>query len=242
MKKWGLLIISTILVGLIVFITFNQQKSVHIFYSSFGVTIPSQYKLLGIDISHHQGTINWDEVEDMKIEDDSIQFIYLKVTQGTHHRDRKYKSNRKVLDSKPVKVGVYHYFSPNKDVEKQVKHFTNSFTKTSLKPALDVEEIGVLTKTELVNAVVLFLNETEKKINIRPLVYTYSSFYTDYFKGTILEKEIFWIANYGTNCIICKQDNVIAWQFSEKGTINGITEKVDLNMAKTNFWKHAIWK
>jgi len=242
MKKWGLLIISVFLVGFIVFITFKQQKSTHIFYSSFGVTIPSQYKLLGIDISHHQGKINWDEVEKMKIKADSIQFVYLKVTQGTNHKDRKYKRNRKILNSKPVKVGVYHYFSPNKDVKKQVSHFINSFKKTSLKPALDVEEIGNLTKKELVNAVQLFLDETENKIKIRPLIYTYSSFYKDYFKGTTLEKELFWIANYGDVCKVCEQDNVIAWQFSEQGTINGITEKVDLNMAKTNFWNNVIWK
>jgi len=242
MKKWGLILISLTLVALTVFITFNQKNITHIFYSSFGVIIPSHTKLLGIDVSHHQGNINWDEVEEMKINGDTIQFTYLKVTQGTYHKDRKYKANRKALDSKAIKVGVYHFFSPDKDVIKQVKHFTNSFKRTTLKPVLDVETIENISKPELVKAVTLFLNETEKRINVRPIIYTYSSFYKDYFKGTSLDSELFWIANYSSPCTVCDQDNVIAWQFSEKGTINGITEKVDLNSAKANFWKNAIWK
>jgi lysozyme len=242
MKKWGLILFSFILVGLTVFITLKQKNITHIFYSTFGVTIPSQVKLLGIDVSHHQGNINWDEVEGMKINGDTIQFVYLKVTEGTLHKDRKYKTNRKALDSKALKVGVYHFFSPNKDIIKQVQHFTTSFKKTTLKPVLDIETIGDLTKKEVIAAVILFINETEKRINVRPIIYTYSSFYKDYFKNTVLESELFWIANYGSTCKICDQDNVIAWQFSEKGTINGITEKVDLNSAKTNFWDNAIWK
>lgn len=242
MKKWGLILISIILVGLTVFITLNQKKITHVFYTSFGAIIPNNTKLLGIDVSHHQGNINWDEVEDMKINGDTIQFTYLKVTQGINHKDRKYKKNRKALDKKAIKVGVYHFFSPEKDVKKQVKHFTNSFKKTTLKPMLDVETSGELSNSELIKAISLFLNETEKSIGVRPIIYTYSSFYKDYFKGTSLEKELFWIANYGSTCSICEQDNVIAWQFSEKGTINGITEKVDLNSAKPNFWKNSIWK
>lgn len=242
MKRWALILFSTVLVGLTVFITLNQENITHIFYSSFGVTIPSNAKLLGIDVSHHQGNINWDEVDAMKINGDTIQFAYLKVSQGTFHKDKKYKRNRKALDKKAIKVGVYHFFSPEQNVIKQVSHFTNSFKRTTLKPVLDVEVIEGLSKKELTAAVTLFLNETQKRIHVRPIIYTYSSFYKDYFKGTSLDSELFWIANYSSTCSICDQDNVIAWQFSEKGTINGITEKVDLNSAKANFWKNAIWK
>lgn len=242
MKRWAAILFSFILVGLTIFITLKQKNITPVFYSTFGVTIPNNVKLLGIDVSHHQGNINWNDVQNMKINGDTIQFVYLKVTEGISHKDRKYKTNRKALDSKALKVGVYHFFSPNKNVIKQVNHFTTSFKKTTLKPVLDIETIGDLTKKEIVTAVLLFLNETEKRIGVRPIIYTYSSFYKDYFKATSLDSELFWIANYSSKCKLCDQDNVIAWQFSEKGTINGISEKVDLNSAKANFWKHVIWK
>lgn len=223
------------------YMTIKQTNYTASLYNSFGVSLPNNHSVLGIDISHHQGEINWDEVEKMKIGGDSIQFVYLKVTEGINFKDKRYKQNRKVLNSKQIKVGVYHFFSPNSDVVKQVSHFTNSFQKTTLKPVLDIEDIGDLSKSGIVNAVDLFLNETEKRIHVRPIIYTYESFYNDYFKGTKIEKELFWIANYNGACNICDKDNVLLWQFSDHGTINGITEKVDLNDAKPNFWKNIIW-
>lgn len=240
-KRYFYILISLTLILGVAYMVLRQSKSASSFYSSFGVSLPNDHSILGIDISHHQGKINWDEVEDMKINDDSIQFVYLKVTEGVSFKDSQYKRNRKILNGKPVKVGVYHFFSPNSDVVKQVSHFTNSFQKTTLKPVLDVERIGNLSKTQIVNAVELFLNETEKRIHVRPVVYTYESFYNDYFKGTKLEGELFWIANYNGNCEICDQDNVLLWQFSDHATINGISEKVDLNDAKPNFWDNIIW-
>lgn len=231
----------TLVCGLI-FIVLQQTNKTSLLFNSFGVSLPNDNSILGIDISHHQGKINWDEVEEMKINGDSIQFVYLKVTEGTSFKDKRYKRNRKILNSKPVKVGVYHFFSPGTDVVKQVSHFTNSFQKTTLKPVLDVETIGNLSKTEIVSAVDLFIDETEKRIHVRPIIYTYESFYNDHFKGTKLENELFWIANYNGKCGICDQDNVLLWQFSDHATINGITEKVDLNDAKPNFWENIIWK
>ena len=240
-KKIFFLLISLVLIIGLTFMVLKQPKLKSIFYSSYGVNIPAEIKILGIDVSHHQGKINWKQVENMQIKGNSVQFVYLKVTEGTWFKDHKYNYNRKVLDKMPVKVGVYHFFSPKSNITKQVSHFTNSFKRTTLKPVLDVETIGDLSKNDLIQKVTQFLNETEKRINVRPIIYTYESFYKDYIKGSSLEKEKFWIANYNKTCAVCKQSNVIAWQFSEKGTVNGIAEKVDLNMAKDNFWQHIIW-
>jgi lysozyme len=240
-KKYYIIILSLTLAVGIIFVIIKQRNHSSFFFTSFGVSLPNNNSTLGIDISHHQGKINWDEVEDMKINGDSIQFVYMKVTEGANFKDKQYNRNRKILNSKPVKVGVYHFFSPSLNVIKQVSHFTNSFQKKSLKPVLDVEKIGDLSKIEIVNAVDLFLNETEKRIHVRPVIYTYESFYNDYFKGTKIENELFWIANYNGACDICDQDNVLLWQFSDNGTINGINEKVDLNEAKSNFWGNIIW-
>jgi len=241
MKKYIILILSLSLIGGIGYLTYKQTNVSYKDYINFGVSIPKNTTILGLDISHHQGKIDWKKVSKMRINTDSIQFAYLKVTEGRFFKDNKYLRNRKQLDQLPIKVGVYHFFSPGADVVKQVKHFTKNFKKTTLKPALDVETIGKLSKSELIKAVHLFLTETEKQIGVRPIIYTYSSFYKDYFKGTSLAKETFWIANYNRNCPICETKNVVAWQFTEKGTIDGINTLVDLNSAKANFWKNVMW-
>ena len=240
-KKYLLFAFSAVMIFGVALITFKNKKNTATHYNNFGVSFPYNYSVLGIDVSHHQGKINWDQVEQMVIDGDSLQFVYLKVTEGTNFIDKQYKRNRKILNTKALKVGVYHFFSPNSDVVKQVSHFTNNFQKTTLKPVLDVETIGALSKSEIVKAVDLFLTETEKRIHVRPIIYTYESFYNDYFKGTKIENELFWIANYNAECKICDNENVLMWQFSDHATINGILEKVDLNNAKPNFWDNIIW-
>ena len=42
-------------------------------------------KIFGIDVSHHQGNINWNKVK--KWEDNSIQFAYIKATEGATYKN-----------------------------------------------------------------------------------------------------------------------------------------------------------
>ena len=110
LRKYLLLVVSVIMIVSVAFITIKFRTNSFSLYNSFGVSLPNNHSILGIDVSHHQGKINWDEVEDMKINGDSIQFVYLKVTEGISFKDSRYQRNRKILNAKPVKVGVYHYF------------------------------------------------------------------------------------------------------------------------------------
>ena len=241
MRHKIILIVSIFLTGFAIYFVTMQGRSSNALFSDFGVSLPHQNKILGIDVSHHQGKINWDKALDMKINADSIQFVYLKVTEGISFLDPQYKRNRKALDQKKVKVGVYHFFSPNISARKQANYFIQNFKKTSLLPVIDVEVTGKLNRKQLVDSVNVFMNSVEQILGVKPIVYTYESFYNDYFKGSHLEPSIFWIAAYTRTCKICDQENVISWQFSDKGTINGISEKVDLNSAKDLFWEKALW-
>ncbi len=241
MRKFYL-VASVFLALLIIYMVVKSERNSLSLYTSFGVSLPYQANILGIDVSHHQGVVEWNAVDSMKIGNDSLQFVYLKVTEGNNFTDSEYKRNRDKLNQMALKVGVYHFLSPVSSVESQAAHFTNSFERTTLKPVLDVETIGDLTKDQLVNRVSEFLDQVELNLNVRPIIYTYESFYLDYIKGTKLESEFFWIANYNPTCTICDQDNVLLWQFSEQGTVNGISEKVDLNSANANFWDNIIWE
>ena len=50
-------------------------------------------KVIGIDISHHQGNIDWSEVSTW--DGNPIQFIYMKATEGATYQDPKYKTYMK---------------------------------------------------------------------------------------------------------------------------------------------------
>lgn len=242
MKQAVYLVISLALAILIGFIMFDQRKQSNLTFSDFGTLLPKQGQILGVDISHHQGEIDWDQVFDMKIGNDSIQFVFFKLTEGTDFKDKYATINRKKLNELGVPFGTYHFYRPNQSAIIQANFFVENYKKTKLKPVLDIELQGHLKSLALIDSISIFLQIIERKLNIRPIIYTYESFYTDFFQKSSLSEEWFWIANYTGKSDIFELPNTIAWQFTDKGTVDGIQEKVDLNIGKSNFWKATKWE
>jgi lysozyme len=137
-------------------------------------------------------------------------------------------------------TGFYHFYRPELSVEMQALYFCNTVAELpySLKPVIDVEFIGGLTNSALQDSVYLLCNQIELLLGERPMIYTYEYFYKNHLIKSKLKSELFWIASYTPHCDLMQNDNFIIWQFSEKGTINGIEENVDLNVAKKSFDQH----
>lgn len=95
----------------------------------------------GIDVSHHQGEIDWKEVA----RDKRIQFVYIKATQGTTIRDDRYRSNIRGARRHGLKCGSYHYLSSMSPVRAQFNRFKAVVKKRQqdLIPMVDVEKEGV---------------------------------------------------------------------------------------------------
>ena len=60
----------------------------------------------GIDVSHHNGTIKWNEV----VKNRKIKFVYVKATEGRSHKDTKFSQNVKGARKAGLEVGAYHFF------------------------------------------------------------------------------------------------------------------------------------
>ncbi len=241
MRQTFYLAVSVFLVSIVSFMVLQTRKGSNLIFPDFGATLPQSHQILGIDVSHHQGHINWELALAMTIKRDSISFIYLKLTEGTDFKDEQSEVNLNTLSKTIQPYGVYHFFRPNKSAIAQANYFIKHCPKTILKPVLDIELQGELNAEPLVDSVLVFLDEVEKQLKVRPMIYTYESFYNDFFKSSILEPEWFWIANYSGKSRVFNNSNTIVWQFSENGTVDGITEKVDLNTAKPNFWEVSKW-
>jgi len=207
-------------------------------YPDFGADLPEDYQALGIDVSHHQGDINWKEVSAMKIHDDSIHFVYIKCTEGTALEDHRCIDNAAGAAEEDIEFGLYHFFRAELSSKQQAEFFAAKCLEfdDSLRPAVDVEVRTNFSNERMVDSVYVFLQTVEKLTGVRPMIYTGESFYEDYFVDSYLKNERYWIANYNLECESMNHPNVYIWQFSEKGTVNGIKEKVDLNVAKPEFW------
>ena len=231
------LVLSLFLITFFVYILIeNPSKKTS--YGDFGVPIPTAYPILGIDISHYQGNVNWEQLKQTKHGQDSIQFVFIKATEGLTLVDDQLLNNSKGAKSQQLDFGCYHFFIPELSAKQQAEFFSEQIGQSdyTLKPVLDIEFDGGFVDDRLLDSVLVFLDEVESRLKSRPVVYTYSNFYKEHFKNQ-LEDELMWIAKYGNSCELMNRENVIAWQFSEEGTVNGIEGFVDLNLAKNTFFQ-----
>ena len=92
----------------------------------------------GIDVSNHQGKIDWEKVAS----DKNIQFVYIKVTEGATHVDKSYAHNIKEARKNGLKAGSYHYLRNTSTIRDQFQNFKNVAKKEyqDLIPMVDVEE------------------------------------------------------------------------------------------------------
>ena len=194
------------------------------------IEIPAGFSSYGIDVSHHQGEIDWDSF--FASRDSIINFVYCKATEGLYHVDSKWRENRIQLDKRKTKLGAYHFFLPNKDAMQQANHFLLNYSaKTNyLPPVIDVE-LETDSDSELIKNVTIWLECVENKINKRPIIYTSHHFYKTKFKGKLNDYK-FWIANYNVTPSGFEDTNIILWQYTDKGRLAGIKGDVDLNYLK----------
>nr|WP_299200989.1 GH25 family lysozyme [uncultured Brumimicrobium sp.] len=224
------LFVLLIIFGFILWNSLQYKKS-----DDFNFPIPTNYNSFGIDISHHQGKINWDTLFSGHISP-AIQFVYVKATEGKSHIDHEWEYNRNALLKKKVKHGAYHFFRPEVNAIEQVDHFLKHYhpKNNDLAPVLDVE-IEASSDKALIENVGLFLNEVEKRTGKRPLIYTSYHFYKTKFEDQFLNHK-FWIARYSKPFLLPSDDRILYWQFTDQADLpfhKGI--KVDLNVSSVEF-------
>src|SRR5213075_3056493 len=64
-------------------------------YPEFGISIPEEYPIHGIDVSKYQQLIAWDEVKAMQVKKIKLVFVFIKATEGIGNTDPQFKRNWK---------------------------------------------------------------------------------------------------------------------------------------------------
>ena len=189
----------------------------------------TKYPVLGIDISAHQGKIDWKLVAENK-----VSFAFLKATEGVNFVDKNFSSNWKTAKQQNIIVGAYMFFRFNKDGKMQARNFINNvkLSDNDLPPVVDFEasygnRLGKYKVKYMQNQLLKCLRELEKHYGQKPIIYTNVTTYTNYIKGNFDDYPL-WI------CKLCNEPtkNVkwTFWQYSHKGSITGIKGHVDVNL------------
>ena len=106
------------------------------------VNYPEGYEIHGIDISHHQGRIDWDELKDNgSINQCPIRFVMIKATEGATQTDENFRDNFYQAREHGFTRGAYHFYSVHTPAYQQAAHFIKNvkLENGDLPPVLDVE-------------------------------------------------------------------------------------------------------
>lgn len=227
------IVIGALLIGLSVIAYFYYSKDIDVVNREEVVkSIPEGFPAFGIDVSHHQGKIDWEKLFVKERYDTIIHFVYCKATEGSDHLDTQWEKNRAELQELHIPNGAYHFFSPKTEPRPQAAHFLNHWKKTDLDlpPVLDVESEG-FSDTDLIAKMKIWLTVVEDKTGMRPIIYTSLNFFETKFINDFKNYK-FWIAAYSRKPACIDDSRIIHWQYSESGELPGFAEKVDFNVSK----------
>lgn len=214
----------------------------------FGADYRIGKRVYGIDISHHQGIVDWDSLAlycnaqgevfrnypYTRAYMQPVMFVYIKATEGETKRDKRYWHN--VLEARRhgIPNGAYHFLRLGSDVKSQVMNFLmlTKWQKGDLPPVLDVEledEIAKHGRKKFQEIVLAWLEEVEQRIGVRPIIYTRENIRDLHMKDPRFKNYEFWISRYTTKG---PKDGFRwhIWQFSDAGKGAGNTCNFDLNL------------
>lgn len=187
-------------------------------------------KVYGIDVSHYQGDIDWETVENENPEF-PMHFVFVRSTTGSNGLDKEYKTNWRSAKKHGYVRGAYHYYRPDENSVQQAENFikTVKLSKGDLPPVLDVEKIpNRQSMDSLKNGLKRWLSIVEKHYGVKPIIYSGESFYTDFLEEEFEGYDL-WIANYSFFEDEIRKEWLI-WQFTDKGTVKGIKGNVDVDI------------
>ena len=188
--------------------------------------------LLGIDVSHFQGDVDWD-----KIKQAGISFAYVKATQSVSFRDAKFERNWADISTVGLYRGAYHFYMAGHDPKKQAELFINyvkGLDINDLPPMLDLEEGGMkpgIDPKKYQENVFIWLDIVEKAFSRKPIIYTDHPYGNKYLTDPKFGEYGLWIADWEKRVEPRIPDawkgKWVLWQRSEKGKIEGAIGEVD---------------
>ncbi len=193
------------------------------------------YSHVGLDVSHHQGDIDWPMVRGNDL---PIDFVYIKATEGKDHKDTQFKQNWVGAMESGIRVGAYHFFTLCKTGQEQFENFKDSVPVDlrAMPPAIDLEFGGNCshrpTRKELLSSLDEFASRAQKHYGKNPVLYVTKSFYRHYLRGEDLPYS-YWVRDLLWRPRIPTHKAWNYWQFTSRARVQGINTPVDLNAAKT---------
>jgi lysozyme len=196
----------------------------------FSYPDPVTYPVRGIDISHHQGAIDW-----RRIAAQNIRFAYLKASEGGDWSDGSFKTNLAAARAAGLSVGAYHYFTLCASGAAQARNFLRVVSGLALPPAIDLEYVGNCAARpgngKLAHELKVFIAALRARGLRTPVIYSTQSFFDDYLDADpAFAAYPLWVRNLYGETAWSRGRTVLFRQFASHARLDGISGPVDLNV------------
>jgi GH25 family lysozyme M1 (1,4-beta-N-acetylmuramidase) len=185
---------------------------------------------LGIDVSGHEGTVDWDAVKNA-----GVSFAFIKATEGRTFVDDTFARNWSEMKRVGILRGAYHFFLPDRSADEQAKNFleTVKFGSGDLFPVLDIEVSRGINASAIIKEMKRWLELVESAVSHKPIIYTFPNFWSETLGNPVgFSQYPLWIAHFTTAprpIVPGDWNNHTFWQYTESGTVRGVRTPVDRN-------------
>ena len=188
--------------------------------------------LKGIDVSEHQGAINWSQIKAF-----GVQFAMIRGGYGRNNVDKYFHANAKGATAAGIPIGMYWFsYALNVDMARNEAKYAVALAKQykiTWPIAFDLEydtvsyaaKNGVtITKDMATQMAKAFCEEIEASGYI-PMNYTNPDYLNRYFDRSQLPYDT-WLAQYASQASI---SDMTIWQYSSSGSVPGVSGRCDMN-------------
>ena len=193
-------------------------------------SLPNGVVARGIDVSNHQGTVDWNKVKAA-----GIDFAILKVGPVYGKPDDSFERNAAECERLGIPYGVY-YYSYARSVEDANKEADRTLAwlgghHPSLPVYYDLEDSYILqdpdfSKDKLTQIAQTFCNRMEA-VGFKSGIYANLNWLNNYLNSPSLNGYDHWVAQYNWRCDYAGSYSF--WQYSSSGNVPGVNGRCDMN-------------
>ena len=221
--------------------------------SFFHPVSANSYEVLikGIDVSSYQGSINWDAVANSGVEFAIIRCGTTNKSDANYSQDSKFRTNYQGAVNAGIPIGTYMYTSAN--TKSEMKSNVESMLSTiagcqfSYPVYIDVEQASRQTALgkQALTEIILYGLQMIKDSGYTAGVYANQDWFNNYVDRSIIQSEGYeiWLARYPSGSYAVDpsgydySSTCSIWQYSNKGSVSGISGNVDVDVSYKNYAK-----
>lgn len=201
--------------------------------------------LYGIDISEHNGNINWEEVK----KSGKVNFAILRAGYGQTTVDKQFRNNAVMCNTLGIPIGIYwfSYAKTVSDAEREARACLETIKdyKITYPVCFDFEDdsvrvaknAGVYMSQSLATSLAKTFLSVIQEAGYIAVNYSNPAYLNQYFDQSLRLDYPLWLAQWpvNPNPEIRPSLSPVIWQYSAKGKIPGIATDVDLNVSYVNY-------